>query len=143
MALNTKNSARRDRREDANLLGHFLHLHLLLSLLVTFFPTDQLSFKAGVALLASPGLTSVEERELCSSGPRAEIPGQGLDWPSVGHTPISRPITAIRGWDIKTGSPMLRKRKNRCLFREVCRKPKGLLWLCLDLLSRPLAPLDG
>lgn len=77
---------------------------------------------------------------------RAEIPEQGSDWPSVGHMPIFRPITAVRGWDIKTGSPiqkhMLRKgRTGVWKGREVWRKPKGLLWSCSDLPSRPARPI--
>lgn len=50
--------------------GHFLCLHLLFSLLVTFFLSDQPLFGAGNTLLASPGLNSVEEK---SRNPSAGI----------------------------------------------------------------------
>lgn len=54
----------------------------------------------------SAGLLSGEEKGPSPPCPRAEIPGKGSDWPGVGHTPVSKPITAGRGRDVRMGSPV-------------------------------------
>ena len=78
--------------------GHFLCLHLLLSLLVTFFLSDQTLHRAGdSSLYGGKGVAFTQ--------PKSRNPREGSDWPSVGHMPIFRPVTAVRGWDIMIGSP--------------------------------------
>ena len=108
LALVTKNSVRKTGVRQAsrmpNSVGYFLCVHLLLSLLVTFLsqislPTDwETQSKEARAHLYGRGVAFM-------SSPRAEIPEKGSDWPREGHMPIFRPITAVRGWDIMTGSP--------------------------------------
>lgn len=96
LALVTKNSVRKTGVRQVSRMpassGHLLCLHLLLSLLGPFVPSDLPPQNKGQ-------LISWRKRT-CLHPAQSRNPREGSDWSSVGHMPIFRPITAVSGWDI-------------------------------------------
>lgn len=82
MALVTKNSVRRTGVRQASRMptspGYFFCLHQLLSLLVTFFLSDQALHRAGDTVIDTSGLTSVKERSCLHIQPKSKNPREGL-----------------------------------------------------------------
>lgn len=97
LTLVTKNSVRKTGVRQVSRMptspGHFLCLHLLLSLLGTFFLSDLPPHR-------TKDSSSHGAKELAFIQPQRRNPRESSDWPSGGHMPIFRPITAVSGWNI-------------------------------------------